>query len=753
MRGRTQGRWNRSLTGSVGLAVVGVVAASAVALPAGAVTRAPAGAVTQAPATGAAPGAPGADEQYLPADKSGFGTSRTRVSKVWFTVQKEGGLGEIYYPTVDAPAARTLQFVVADGRGHAVRANDAAVVRTTLTDSQSLSYRQTFTERGGSWRLTATYVSDPARATVLVDVVFTAIRARRYALYAIYDPSLSNTRGHDSGRTTGHALLATDTGSGSAFAGSPAFTATSSGFRGTSDGWTDLLADGRMDWRYTSASGGNVVQTAATGLTGRHGHQHATLAVAFGPDTGSALAAVRGSLRLRFSDVARANARGWHTYVRGLNRPPSSLRGGYQRQLYEVSAMVLAASEDKTHRGAFVAAPNMPWIWGHEDPSGPYHLVWSRDLYQIATALIAGGDRAGASRALDFLFTVQQKPDGSFPQNSRVDGTPVWGGLQLDEVSFPIVLAYQLRRTDAQTWSHVKRAADFLLGFSQDGNRAPWSPQDRWENQSGYSPATIASEIAGLVCAAYIARANGDQASAQRYLATADAWQAQVKTWTVTTTGPYSSGPYFLRVTKDGNPNAGTTYDIGDSGPSNVDQRRVVDPSYLDLVRLGVLPANDPAVVNTLGVVDAQLGVQTARGFFWHRASFDGYGEKADGSQWEFGLPNDSFITHGRAWPLLNGERGEYQIAAGRVAAGRAQLTTMANAAGPGYMLPEQVWDQQPPAGTNGFVPGTPTFSATPLAWTHAQFIRLAWDARAGKVLEQPAIVAQRYGGSSGPGH
>jgi glucoamylase len=745
-RGRTRGTWRRSLTALLSAAVVG-----GVALPA--TPAAARGAAAQTPATGAAPGAPGADEQYLPADKSGFGTARSTASKVWFTVQKEGGLGEIYYPTIDAPAARTLQFVVADGHGHAVRASAAARVRTTLTDPHSLSYRQTFTERKGAWRLTATYVSDPARATVLVDVTFRALRGGHHSLYAVYDPSLSNTRGHDSGRTTGRALVATDTGSASAFVGSPAFTATSSGFRGTSDGWTDLLADGRMDWRYTSASAGNVVQTAATGLTGARGHRHATLALAFGADAGSALAGARASLRPGFGHVARAYARGWHGYLRGVKHPPSSLRGGYQRQLYEVSAMVLAASEDKTHRGAFVAAPNMPWIWGNEDPSGPYHLVWSRDLYQIATALIAAGDTAGANRALQYLFTVQQKPDGSFPQNSRVDGTPVWTGLQLDEVAFPIVLAYQLRRTDPATWSHVERAADFLIGFSQDSNRAPWSPQDRWENQSGYSPATIASEIAGLVCAAYLARVNGDAASARRYLATADDWQARVKSWTVTTTGPYSAGPYFLRVTKDGNPNAGTTYDIGDSGPSNVDQRRVVDPSYLDLVRLGVLPANDPAVVNTLRVVDAQLGVRTDRGFFWHRASFDGYGEKTNGGQWEFGLPNDSFITRGRAWPLLNGERGEYQIAAGDVNAARGQLTTMARAAGPGYMLPEQVWDQQPPAGTDGFVPGTPTFSATPLAWTHAQFIRLAWDARAGKVLEQPKIVAQRYGGSSGPGH
>jgi glucoamylase len=176
-----------------------------------------------------------------------------------------------------------------------------------------------------------------------------------------------------------------------------------------------------------------------------------------------------------------------------------------------------------------------------------------------------------------------------------------------------------------------------------------------------------------------------------------------------------------------------------------VDQRRVVDPSFLDLVRLGVLPAGDPAVVNSLAVVDAQLGVRTPGGLYWHRASFDGYGEQRNGDAWTFPLPADSFQTLGRAWPLLNGERGEYDVAAGRLGAARDRLATMAHAAGPGLMLPEQVWDDRPPAGTAGFVPGTPTFSATPLAWTHAQYVRLAWDATAGKVLERPAAVADRY--------
>jgi glucoamylase len=284
----------------------------------------------------------------------------------------------------------------------------------------------------------------------------------------------------------------------------------------------------------------------------------------------------------------------------------------------------------------------------------------------------------------------------------------------------------------------------------ETGNAAPWSPQERWENQSGYSPATIASEIAGLVCAAEIAKANGDADSAARYLAVADEWQGKVKAWTVTTTGPYSPKPYFLRLTKDGNPDAGTTYSIGDGGPSAADQRTVVDPSFLDLVRLGVLRADDPDIINSEKVVDEQLGVDTPRGFFWHRASFDGYGEFRDGRPWALDQAPDSRTTIGRAWPLLNGEKGETLIARGDTAGAAQQLQTMANAAGPGGMLPEQVWDENPPSGQPGFAPGTPTLSATPLTWSHAQYLRLARNLAEGAVTERPAVVAERYGAAKG---
>jgi glucoamylase len=400
--------------------------------------------------------------------------------------------------------------------------------------------------------------------------------------------------------------------------------------------------------------------------------------------------------------------------------------------------MVLAASEDKTYRGAYIASPTMPWVWGTglENPSGAYHLVWARDLYEIATALIADGDRAGAERALSYLFNRQQKPDGSFPQNSTVDGTPHWTNTQLDEVADPIILAWQLGHDDAATYSHVKKAADYIVA------NGPATPQERWENQGGWSPATIAAEIAALVCAADIAQRNGDQASASAYRSHADRWQRDVQGWTATSTGPYSSSPYYLRLTKDGNPDAGTTYNLGDSGPT-LDQRAVVDPSFLELVRLGVKSASDPVIQNTIHVVDQQLAVTTPSGTFWHRYNGDGYGEQRDGSPWNIGFPSGSQTTIGRIWPIFAGERGEYELSAGQSAS--ARLAAMAATANQGYLIPEQVWDNNPPSGSPGFPAGQGTFSATPLAWSHAQFIRLAWSIQAGQPVERPAIVACRY--------
>jgi len=686
--------------------------------------------------SGTAPGAPGAKAWWTPADKDGFGTAASLDSKLWHTLE-QGELTEVYYPDLGTPSIRDLQLVVTDGRTFADRERDATTHRVELVDDHSLTYRQIDTAKSGAYRIVKTYVTDPARSTLLVDVRVQSLTGRPYQVYALLDPALSNDGNDDSGTTSRGALLAQDTKAGSALIADPAFARTSTGYLDASDGWTDLRDDYSMDWTYRSSPNGNVAQTAQTRLDGVR-HRHLQLALGLGGTSRAALANAKTSLKRGFPAVARAYATGWHRYLGSLKaRPASAAPYGPE---YDVSVMTLAAHEDKTHRGAFIASPTMPWSWGtgFEQPtSGVYHAVWSRDLYQIVTALMAAGDRGAAERALTFLFEHQQKPDGSFWQNTFVDGTPHWTNVQMDEVAFPIVLAWQLGRDDADTYSqHVKPAADYIVA------NGPKTNQDRWENQDGWSPGTIGAEIAGLVTAADLARRAGASDDAARYEATADDWQRKVESWTATTNGPYSSSAYYLRLTKDANPNDGSTYSIGDSGPSAADERTVVDTSFLELVRLGVKRPDDPTILNSIAVADDRLAVDTPNGRFWHRFDFDGYGEQRNGAPWD-SFPPDSQATLGRAWPIFAGERGEYQLASGGSAT--ANLAAMAGAANDGFLIPEQVWDDQPPAGQPGFPPGEGTLSATPLAWSHAQFVRLAWSIEAGHPVEQPTIVACRY--------
>ncbi|WP_395692196.1 glycoside hydrolase family 15 protein [Nocardioides sp.] len=697
------------------------------------------GALVSLPSTAApgaaerAPRAEGTRSTWTEADKDGFGTARSRGSNVWFTLQA-GRVSEVFYPDLSTPSVRSLELAVT-GPSFADRAADMWSTIVTRDDARSLRYTITSTDRGGHYRVVSDYVTDPAHDSLVVRARLSSLDGGRYHLWALYDPALTNDGMDDRARSRPHALLASDGSTASAVLARPALRGTTSGIAGTStDPWPAL------GHRHASAGPGNVVQAAR--LANR-----ATLALGLGRDTGHALAQARGSLHRGFGPVATSYDRGWHRYVAGLRPVPAS--AATLRREYLASALVLAAAEDKRHPGAFVASPSAPWVWGDEvadlsSPSGAYHLVWSRDAYQFGTALWAMGDRAAARRIVSWLFGTQQLPDGSFPQNSDVSGKPVWGSLQLDEVALPIVLAHLVGKDDAATWRGVRRAAQFLVGFRDEetGRPAPYTPQERWENQSGYSPATIAAEVAGLVCAADLARRHGHPELARQWLRTADRWRAHVKAWTVTTNGPLDDGPYFLRLTKNGEPNTASPYAMGDGGPRSIDQRRVVDPSFLDLVRLGVLRPGDPAVRNTLGVVDRQLRYRTPNGPFWHRFSHDGYGETRQGGEWTITDPG-THTTLGRGWPLLTGERGEYAVAAGARAS--EYLRTMARAAGPTGMLAEQVWDRRPPTGRSCCPAGEGTRSATPLVWSHAQLVRLAWSIQRGRPVDQQPVVADRY--------
>ncbi|GAA5104977.1 glycoside hydrolase family 15 protein [Alloalcanivorax gelatiniphagus] len=691
----------------------------------------------------------GAKSTWTEADKAGFGTARTRRSNVWFTLQ-DGRVSEVFFPDLSTPSTRSLELVVTDGRTFTDRESEDVDVVTTRPDEGSLRFEQVGTAASGRYRITKTFVTDPRRDALVVRVRLESLDGGRYQLYALHDPALANSGMDDTGRRVRDALVATDATErvASALVSRPRFDRSTTGLLDVDDGWTDLEDDQRLDDGRRRAGPGNVVQTGRVrGVTGLPGDQRATLVLGYGRTAADAVRTAGATARSGAGATARRYDRGWHRYLRSLEDVPASAAG--VRRQYLASALVLAAVEDKLNPGALVASPSAPWVWGDEvedlsSPSGAYHLVWSRDSYQFGTALWAMGDKAAARRSVDWLFDVQQKPDGSFPQNSDVEGTPVWSELQLDEVALPIVLAHLVGRDGPRTYRGVRKAANFLARFRDEetGRGAPYSPQERWENQSGYSPNSIATQVAGLVCAADIARENGDRRSARRWLRTADRWQAKVKRWTVTSTGPLSGDRYFLRLTKDGRPDRATEYAIGDGGPSEVDQRRVVDPSFLDLVRLGLLPSDDADVVSTLAVVDSELRVETPNGPFWHRFSFDGYGETTDGGQWEI-TEDDTGTTLGRGWPLLTGERGEYAVTAGQDA--RSYLATMAAAAGTGDMISEQVWDGRAPTGEACCAPGENTRAATPLTWSHAGLLRLAWTIERGTPVDQPDVVANRY--------
>src|SRR5829696_3795399 len=384
----------------------------------------------------------------------------------------------------------------------------------------------------------------------------------------------------------------------------------------------------------------------------------------------------------------RSTPRGWAAYDRRLRRPPARLPGlsaaqtaRLLRRAYCLLVNVVKASEDKTFPGAIVAGLGSPWgqaVSAGDLPDGKpvyfgsYREVFARDLYEAFTGLLTAGDVATARAATRFLFERQQLPDGRMPRNSLVNGlkAPDTGGDQLDETAYPILMAWQAGLgSDRDLYlDRIRKAADFVV------SRGPSFGSERWEEQGGYSPSTIAAEIAGLVAAGRIADIHADAAAARVYRATADHFRRSIKGWTVTTNGPYATGRYIIRLSKTGDPNAALTYNLGNGGP-DADQRAVVDAGFLELTRLGILPADDADVLRSLPVVDSVIRRETVSGPGWYRygtstpGTEDGYGDcwVADptncaptGRPWPTGNSGS-----GHLWPVLSGERAEHYLETG----------------------------------------------------------------------------------------
>ncbi|MBK8810945.1 MAG: hypothetical protein IPN69_09470 [Acidobacteria bacterium] len=724
-----------------------------------------------------APGGPGDDAQWATAGKQGVGTSASLESKVWFTLA-QGVMTEVYYPDVTVANIHLLQFVVVDPKTKKVETEqDDAVHQVKVLRVDSLSFQQVNTSKSGNWKITKTYTTDPVNNSVLIDVRFET-RIKGLRLYFQFDPSIKNSGMKDKGygplmqlkvdieaertsATNGGVKTTRRSGSGTVSSGfgveddgiAAALYFTSdveewiSGYKGKSDGLDQLRKNGRIVDSYSEATSGNVVQMGRIMKPERF-----TTILSFGDDVLKASVAASGSMKKGFDGCLAEYERGWSDYVATIKK----VEPRYQPQ-FNMAAMMLKAHEDKTVRGANIASLTVPWGGGanaNENNIGGYHLIWSRDLYQVATAFMALGDRDAAVRAVNFLFKVQQKADGSFPQNSYLDGRPFWESLQLDEVAYPLILAHELGLNDKSTYeNHVKKAADFIV------RNGPATPQERWEEESGYSPSTIAAEIAGLVCAAEIARKNGDEASATIYLATADDWARKVEMWTATTNGKYGDGNYYLRITQ-GKPDSGNQLELN-NGAGFFDEREIVDAGFLELVRLGIKSPDDPLIAKSLKVIDDVIRVKTPNGDGFYRYNNDGYGEMDDGRRWNW---DGKYTGKGRLWTLLSGERGQYELAVSalnprsRSADPKTRLDAMLAFANDGLMIPEQIWDKAktPAKIDKQFVPelkfGEGTGSATPLAWSMAQFIRLAVNLKEGRNLDTPKVVYDRYAKDGIPG-
>jgi glucoamylase len=655
-----------------------------------------------------------------------------------------------------------MEFLISDGETFVHEEKRDLTSKFEYIDPEALGIRYVNSDPDGRYSLTKEIICDPHHGVVLTRVRLEGHMdlVPRLKVYALLAPHLDGGGTGNSARAVDLAgnksLLAWKNKWTLLMAASCGFKRVSCGFVGASDGWQDLMQNFKMDWEFGSATDGNVavmgeidldcrgvlrhgvVRSASDGLAARE----FTLAIGIGEGHHTAAQKTMASLATPYEEQRERFIEQWH---RVANPEWLAAKAGDGGRLMRASHNILLAHEDKTFSGAFVASASIPWGQAKNDADlGGYHLVWTRDMVQTATALLACGRTETALRALVYLACTQL-PDGGFAQNFWIDGTPYWKGRQLDEVAFPLILAWRLWKANAlgdlQIFPFVERAAGYLVAH------APITQQERWEENAGYSPSTLAAVIAGLICAAEIIRAHESAELAQFLEEFADWIEKHLEDWTVTNNGVLHPEVkrHYMRIRP---PECGEAYAHEACGKELVrlsnrppgtryefEAREIIDAGFLELVRYGIRRADDPLIVDSLKVVDAVLKRDLPQGPCWLRYNWDGYGNQADGGPYEG-------WGQGRPWPLLIGESAHYELAAGN---GFEQLIrTYERFATCGQLLPEQVWDEAERSDCS-MKPGQPAGSAVPLVWAHAEYLKLLRSAVDGKIFDRIDPVYERY--------
>jgi glucoamylase len=697
-----------------------------------------------------APGWPGSQARWTSSAKSGVGTALQPQSRVWFTLS-HGILNEIYYPRIDQACTRDLGLIVTDGKSFfSEEKRDAnSTIRPLAEGVPAFIVNSGCIQ--GRYRIEKLVLADPRRDVVLQRVTFRALAGAvaDYKLFALLAPHLVN-RGAGNTAWIGDykgvpMLFAEGSGTALALGCSAPFVASSVGFVGVSDGWQDLRQHFELRWRYDVARDGNVALVGEIGLVPCDGSF--VLALGFGRTAAEAALRVRISLDQAVETAVDDYTAGWRAWQESL-LPLDLAARSTSSSMYRVSTAVLRTHEARSFAGGYIASLSVPWGFakGDEDLGG-YHLVWPRDLVETAGGLLAAGAKEEARQVIRYLRGAQEA-DGHWPQNCWLDGTAYWNGVQLDECALPILLVDLAVREGALSetelpgaWPMILKAAGFIV------RNGPVTGQDRWEEDGGYSPFTLAAEIAALLAAADFADRLGSPRQAAYLRETADTWNSLVEHWTYATDTALARQVgvegYYVRIAPPETADAASPVDgfvpIKNRPPQASCQQAtlIVSPDALALVRFGLRAADDPRILNTVRAIDALLKVDLPAGPCWHRYNGDGYGEHEDGR------PFDG-TGIGRCWPLLTGERAHYELAAGNQAGAKALLAALEGFASDGHLIPEQVWDA-PDIPERELFRGRPSGSAMPLAWAHAEHVKLLRSLADGRVFDMPPQPRERY--------
>ena len=765
-----------------------------------------------------APGAPGQPSLWSHSGKTGIGTSFENythngysdsgstgtISKVWFSIA-QGVLTETMYGLIHEAQLKELQFFIkGNGFLDEEKKDTLSTIDYLNKDAQgrptSLAYKIVNKDKDGKYEIEKHIFTDPDSHALMMRVTFRAHDDVTAYLYV--DPAIANTGSNDSASHADNTWTASDGNTSMSLKTTANVVQSTVGFAGVSDGIGELKQQGSLGKTYSSTGDkkGNVAFTLELKPFKKNDTAQWDVVLGFGKTASESRTTAEQTLNKGYEKVLAhyngdGDAIGWQDFLQSLpaleKLSATATDGG---KLLYTSAMVLKAQEDKTHAGAFIASLSNPWgdIKSAEKSATGYKAVWPRDFYQVAMAMLALGDTQSPRIAFEYLEKVQANANtpgytgtpGWFLQKTHVNGDVEWVGVQLDQTAMPIMLGWRLWKdgvlndSEINHWYNkmLKPAANFLVDggavkilWNDSVVKPPFTQQERWEEQQGYSPSTTAAIIAGLVSAADIATHIGDAENAKRYLAAADKYSADLDTLYYTTkgslTGDHGNGHYYLRMNSNEDPNDHSPLDER-NGQSVSDESLVIDGGFLELVRYGVRAATDEKIQETLPEYDNlklpdllrtkyEFTFPGVEGTFpgWRRYGVDGYGEdSATGAGYAAQHDTSTAAQRGRVWPFSTGERGHYELQLAKTTntldAKKLRDTyvkAMELFANEGMMLPEQVWDGVGDNSVYNYAPGEGTNSATPLAWTHAEYIKLLRSLSDESVWDRNASTEARY--------